>query len=119
MITHGTDALASIATRGKFGSTAGVGFARCGNARCGSSKLYGGIYQRKRTNEGYRTSRMRAYRPTNPQTVPQELTRSNFADAMSSWGGLTPEEQAPYNKRARRLKMSGYNLYVREYLQAL
>ena len=43
--------------------------------------------------------------------------KTNFAQAVWNWQNLlTPEEKAKYNKRAaRKRKMSGFNLYIREY----
>lgn len=118
MLTSGLEALASLTARGRFGSTAAVGFGRCGDARCGSSKLYGGVYQRRRTREGVKISRSRAYQPTDPQTSGQLARRAVFADAISTWGGLTSDTKALYDKRARVLKLSGYNLFIREYLRS-
>ena len=46
--------------------------------------------------------------------------RTALATAVSNWKNvLTAEQKADYNKRATRgLKMSGYNLYIREYVRA-
>jgi hypothetical protein len=46
--------------------------------------------------------------------------RAAFATAVSNWKNtLTNEEKADYNKRAmQRGKLSGYNLYIREYVKA-
>ncbi len=46
--------------------------------------------------------------------------RSALATAVSNWQSvLTEEEKIEYNKRATEgLRMSGYNLYIREYVRA-
>jgi len=52
---------------------------------------------------------------------PQGATaRTALASAVSNWKHVLPAEpKADYNKRATRgLKMSGYNLYIREYVRA-
>jgi hypothetical protein len=53
----------------------------------------------------------------NPQG---EDSRKAFATAVYNWKNvLTDEEKAVYHKRAvRRGKMSGYNLYIGEYVEA-
>jgi hypothetical protein len=59
-----------------------------------------------------------------PYTVPDPNAdhvgvgnKTNFAQAISNWQNvLTPAEKAEYNRRAAiKKKMSGYNLYIREY----
>ena len=54
--------------------------------------------------------------PANPQTVDQQANRSKFALAIAGWQGLTSEQKSVYNQRAVGKKMSGYNLYIREYM---
>ena len=54
--------------------------------------------------------------PSNPQTEPQQANRQTFADAISSWQGLTPTQKQVYNERAKYKNLSGYNLYISEYL---
>lgn len=53
----------------------------------------------------------------NPQS---DSVRALYATAVSNWKNvLTDEQKAIYNKRATKgLKMSGYNLYIREYINA-
>lgn len=77
-----------------------------------------GIYQDRTNQRGIPIVRMKSYRPTNPQTVPQQANRSKFADAMTSWQSLTSEQKAVYNKRGKRLHMTGHNLYIKEYMLA-
>lgn len=74
-----------------------------------------GIYQMRMTKRGKVPVRMRFYRPTNPQTVPQEANRSKFAAAVSAWMGLTPEEKESYTIRAKKRSMFGWGLFIREY----
>src|SRR5574337_392216 len=109
MIVDKKTALVSLNARGKLGYTAAVGFARCGISRCGSSKLYGGIYQRKKTLNGWRTSRMRYYRPSNPQTTAQQAWRSIFASGLTAWRALTDDERKLLSKQALSYRMTGFN----------
>lgn len=55
--------------------------------------------------------------PRNPDTVSQRNIRSSFAEAVKSWQALTVEERYKYTRRARGMNMSGYNLYISEYLK--
>jgi len=47
-------------------------------------------------------------------------TKARMAAGVAHWQNvLTPDEQMVYNKRASKgLRMSGYNLFLREYLLA-
>jgi hypothetical protein len=75
-----------------------------------------GIYQVRHCKEGLRSVRMRFYTPYNPQTVPQQANRSKFALAVSAWQVLTLEQKKVYHKRATGKHLSGYNLFLREYM---
>jgi len=55
--------------------------------------------------------------PVNPGTDGQRLIRRTFGDAVRSWQELTQPEKDKYNKKARRLPMSGYNLYISGYMK--
>ena len=50
--------------------------------------------------------------PNNPDTVLQGEVRRNFASAVRSWQKMTPDERYAYTRKARRMNMSGYNLYI-------
>ncbi len=55
--------------------------------------------------------------PRNPDTEAQRFVRRSFGDAVRSWQAMTPDEKYAYIKKARYLNMSGYNLYISEYLK--
>lgn len=78
-----------------------------------------GIYQMRMTKRGKVPIKMKFYRPTNPQTVPQQANRQKFADAMTAWGALSSGEKAVYNERAKKRQMFGWGLFIREYYQAV
>lgn len=52
--------------------------------------------------------------PSNPRTGRQRECRSRFARAVSAWRGLNADARASWNRRARALNLSGYNLFMRE-----
>jgi len=58
-------------------------------------------------------------KPFNPDTAGQKIVRRAFGDAVRSWQALSPEEQYRYNKKARRLPMTGYNLYISDYMKSI
>jgi len=75
-----------------------------------------GTYQIKHTHEGPRISHMKLYKPTNPQTVEQQAHRSIFSAGVLLWQSLTIEDKKLYNDRAKQYRFSGFNLFMREYI---
>ena len=56
--------------------------------------------------------------PRNPDTFAQKIVRGNFADAVKAWQSITPDEKYIFTRKARKLQMSGYNLYISIYMKA-
>jgi len=58
--------------------------------------------------------------PSSINNVESNWVRSLYATALSNWQDvLSPGQKATYNKRASKgLHMSGYNLYIKEYINA-
>lgn len=75
-----------------------------------------GIYQMRRCKEGRIPIQMKFYRPTNPQTEAQQLQRYKIKVAVWEWQQLTEEQKAVYNRNATKYHITGYNLYVKNYL---
>lgn len=67
---------------------------------------------------GLRHISMKFYRPTNPQTIPQQNWRSTFADGVAGWQSLTTMQKGEYNERAKLLHFTGYHLFLREWLNS-
>ncbi|MFH0975879.1 MAG: hypothetical protein V1874_08870 [Spirochaetota bacterium] len=55
--------------------------------------------------------------PCNPNTFTQRRNRQSFAKAVKSWQALAEEEKNKYNRKARNLNMSGYNLYISDFMK--
>lgn len=104
-IVNFPDTLCSMKVRKKF--AVGTGATPHPNA-C--------VYQQKQTKEGKRTSKMAYVIPTNPRTELQQANRAKFANAVSAWQVLDESTKAKYHRRATSLHMSGYNLFISEYL---
>ena len=77
-----------------------------------------GIYQIRVRKGKQIIVKEKFYVPTNPQTEGQQAWRQIFADAIAGWQALTSEQKAVYNINAKYKPYSGYNLYLREYLQS-
>jgi len=58
------------------------------------------------------------YIPSNPQSGPQQAWRAVFANGMTAWGNLTTEQKEIYNKKASKLGLFGFNLFMRNYLNS-
>ncbi|HNX58641.1 MAG TPA: hypothetical protein PKK43_06060 [Spirochaetota bacterium] len=56
--------------------------------------------------------------PKNPDTVVQKKSRRRFAEAVAAWQDLTDSSKESWNRRCRNLSLSGYNLFISEYLLA-
>lgn len=64
-----------------------------------------------------KTTYVRRYKkPHDPKTPAQHAHRLRFMEAVQAWRELSDEEKARYNKRAKRLGRTGYNLFVGEFL---
>lgn len=103
----------SLKARGKTGYGAGFGWYFFGYSFYGSFDPFAGIYATRHTARGRRTFRLPIYRPTNPQTVTQQANRARLSTAVLAWQSLTILEKKKYNKRAKGLKFSGYNYFLR------
>ena len=56
--------------------------------------------------------------PANPDTVEQKKGRRRFAEAVAAWQSLSDESKERWNKKCRNRPLSGYNLFISEYLHA-
>ncbi len=76
-----------------------------------------GVYKLTNCKEGKISTKGKFYKPWN-QTQPNKvISQQKFADAGAGWQSLTAEQKISYNKREKNLNMSGYNLYIREFMQ--
>ena len=77
---------------------------------------FSGIYRRDNVSGKVKHYREPYMIPYNPRTVSQQANRQILADGVLAWQGLTEEQQNQYNINAKGKHMSGYNLFLREYL---
>jgi hypothetical protein len=50
--------------------------------------------------------------PANPRTELQQGGRTRLASLVQRWKGLDPVTRERWNRRARHVNMSGYNLFI-------
>jgi hypothetical protein len=75
-----------------------------------------GIYQQRHCKAGQKTIKMKFYKPRNPKTPAQMAQREKMRLAVPAWRNLTSEEKRVYNLRAGSKNMSGYNLFLKQFL---
>ena len=117
-IINGIDKLMSMQARGSFGYSCGYGLIKRGLNRFGLYTQYAGIYSLKKTKKGKEVSRMVFYRPTNPRTTKQQNHRNKFEIDVNVWHGLLPYQKIQYNNLAKSRRISGYNLFISEYINS-
>ena len=52
----------------------------------------------------------------NPRTPPQQANRGKMGPANDAWHALTPAQKAVWDMKAKKLPMTGYNLFISNYL---
>lgn len=75
--------------------------------------------QIRKANEHKVMVRERFYEPSRQDAPGQIIGQENMRAGVLAWQGLTAEVKASYNERARGLHLSGYTLFLREYLSSL
>ncbi len=77
-----------------------------------------GIYRTDNVTGETKNYREPYYITRNPRTEPQQTNRAKMAAAVLAWQGLTTPEKMVYYKRAIGKRLSGYNLFLKEYLES-
>ncbi len=80
--------------------------------------LLSGIYRTDNVTGITRHYREPFYITRNPRYESQQAWRGVFADAVAAWQALTSEQKSQYNKNAVGKGLSGYNLFLKEYLRS-
>ena len=103
----------------KFGSVFGVGIFGIddyGLATQVKNDACAGIYQQRKCREGKITIREKFYVPTQTWSQAKEDAQVKFAAAISAYQILTEAQKLVYHKRAVGMHLSGYNLFIKEYM---
>lgn len=115
-IMNGLEAAASMDLRGRLGPYDAWRAGLLTWAQVLEQNRWAGIFQHRHTRKGVRVSRNQYYTFVNPQTPAQTFRRTLFSAGVVLFQGLTPDGKATYNERAKRLHMTGFNLFMREWL---
>ena len=78
--------------------------------------IFHGVYQMRRCKEGVIPVQMKFYRPTNPRTEIQQNNRVKIRDAVLAWQALDQSQKIEYNKNALGKNLTGYNLFIKNFL---
>lgn len=108
--------LLSGIARQKIGKPNGLGEIILGWSELGDSNDFSGIYSSV-VVDGYRYQRFFPfYDYIITHTPGQNALRGKFRNAVTAWQALGSTDKALYKKRAIGRHMSGYNLFLREYM---
>jgi len=99
-------------TPGQFGD------ARYGKDFFGAIYRITGVWRRKRFSGGKKYLCQNYYFPTNPRSIPQQNNRTKFANAVLAWQNLTTSQKEYYNDRESGRKMSGYNIFLHNFMSS-
>jgi len=92
------------------------GVAEYGGLTAGNYLNCSGIFQRRHMLAGRGTVLEKYMVPRDPRAPAVLANRAKFAAAIAAWQGLTEPERAAYNRRVVGRDLSGYNLFIREYM---
>jgi len=70
---------------------------------------------RTRRNKAIEISARRI--PKQPRTPAQQNVRKAYGRAVREWRALSKEKKEEYNERAKALKISGWNLFLKEWME--
>ena len=135
---QGIEKLFSCLPRKRFGKFNQLGMTQLGFSNLGDSDIFfersplgiftlgadiladlillSGIYRSDNVTGETKIYREPYYITKNPRLPDQQAQREKMAAAVLAWQGLTQEQKNQYNQRAIRKRMSGYNLFLKEYL---
>lgn len=108
----------AVKPRKRFGFSHSYGLAHFGYSLYGDQNPMSAIFQYRNSHKERKHISMRFYWPRNPRTIPQQAWRTVFSNGAIAWAGLTSGEKLSYNNRAKRLHMTGYHLFQREWLSS-
>lgn len=118
MVTVGLkDRFCSDSASKRFGIPNQYGQIIYGISKYGEVNDFAGIYQtRHGKKSGKFVVREVFYAPKSQIQPNKVITQGIFRNAVIAWQALTTEQKEIYRARVKRLDMSGYNLFLKEYL---
>lgn len=124
-VTNFSRSLYSLSAHKKIGRVsffgrAFFGFSYYGQeiSKMADGAVISGVF-RERVSYGKRIKEILPFMyPSNPRTEAQQANRQKITNGVQAWKNLTEEEKSVYNKKAIGKRMSGYNLFLRQYLKS-
>jgi len=135
---YGIEKLLSVVPKKRFGRPCQYGTSQYGFSHYGDSdivfigsgygdRVYGvfdyadflllsGIYRTDNVTGKTRYYREPYYFPKNPRSDPQQAQRGLVISGAAAWQALTSEQKQAFNARAQGKHLTGYNLFLREYI---
>lgn len=124
---QGIEKLLSVTPAKRFGRFRIYGTGQFGFSVYGEEDIYfqppgrdpillSGIYRRDNVTGKVKYYRSPYYIVGNPRTELQQANRQKYADGVLAWQNLTDEQKIPYNIKSKGKHMSGYNVFLKEYL---
>lgn len=103
-------------TRKKFSLPCELGEIYNGVSILGVKNKYNGVYQIRHGKKKQITVRMKYSAPTLDYSEKTVNARNKWRSGMLAWSELSISEKNIYRQRAKKLKMYGSNLFMREYM---
>lgn len=76
-----------------------------------------GVYQMRRCLDGIIPVKMRFQETREEVATPARVANWNkYAAGIAAWQALTPEQKAVYNERANGKRLTGNNIFIKEYM---
>jgi hypothetical protein len=116
-IIRGIDVVRSAEVTKRFGRPSGYGQGVYGISYYGYFLEHGGIYQiRTRFNRRVNVKE-KYYWPEQKTEGPQEEARQKFIAGAAAWQALTDEQQAVWRAQAKGRPLTGWNLFIADYMK--
>lgn len=103
--------------RGRLGFTKADRLGLRTYAEALATNPFAGVYQRKITRKGKKTSQMNWRYGGNPRTPAQQAWRAFFTAGVSAYHSLTTAQKLYYKKVGAKYKMTGYNKFLSYWLK--
>lgn len=134
----GEDKILSAIAKGRSGPAWGFGRSQFGGVRFGQQDIFliktgygdstygvddyaniillSGVYRQRKYPGETRAYREPHYIPYNPRTETQQANRQKMTDGVLAWQGLPDPEKKLWRIKAVGEKMTGFNLFLSDYL---
>jgi len=106
----------ALSARGSLGWPCELGELVLGWSYFGWWTYQAGVYQRRTRFGRVVQVREKHFHPLDPYAGNRPVSQAKFAAAVAAWQGLAEEEKEEWRWRARKLCMTGFNLFIKNYM---